>query len=311
MRKILAALSIALLFASCAQPAAARRDKPLVAVVLKSLANSFFVTMADSVKADQAERHGDYQLLLNGTRNENDLAQQVAIIDQMIAMRVDAIVIAPADSKAIIPALARAMKRGIKVINIDNRLDPAVLAQYDARVPFVGPDNRKGARKVGDYAAAKLNAGDEVAIIEGIATAENSKARRTGLQEAATAARLNIVSQQSASWDQARAAEITGALLVRYPNLKAIFAANDSMAMGVASAAAHAHRKIIVTGFDNVDALHPLLRKGAVIATAEQYGGKLGIFGVDYALKAIRSDAPLPDLETPVDLVAGSPRAAG
>ncbi|MBL9069174.1 MAG: substrate-binding domain-containing protein [Sphingopyxis sp.] len=309
MRKIVATLLIAFLFASCSQ-SAVRREKPLVAVVMKSLANSFFVTMVDGVTADHAKRSGEFSLLLNGTRNENDLAQQVAIIDQMIAMRVDAIVIAPADSKAVIPALARAMKRGIKVINIDNRLDPAILAQYRIRVPFVGPDNRKGAEKVGSYAAAKLAPGDEVAIIEGISTAENSRARRMGLEDAAKAAKLKIVSQQSASWDQARAAEIAGALLIRYPNLKAIFAANDSMALGVASAVTQAGRTIVVTGFDNVAAVRPLLDRGVIVATADQYGGKLGVFGVDYALKAVRSNSSLPDLETPVDLVHARPPRA-
>lgn len=302
MRKIVATLLIGLFLASCSS-ATTGRDKPLIAVVMKSLANSFFVTMADGVRADNARRSGDYTLLLNGTRNENDLAQQVAIIDQMIAMRVDAIVIAPADSKAVIPALARARHRGIKVINIDNRLDPLILKQYGIAIPFVGPDNRKGAQKVGGYAAAKLKPNDEIAIIEGIPTAENSRARRMGLEDAAKAAKLKIVSQQSASWDQAKAAEIAGALLVRYPDLKAIFAANDSMALGVASAVTQAGRNIVVTGFDNVDAVGPLLDKGVVLATADQYGARLGIFGVDYALKAIRSDAPLPDFETPVDLV--------
>jgi ribose transport system substrate-binding protein len=302
MTKVVTALLIALVLASCSQ-SHGHRSKPIVAVVMKSLANSFFVTMADGVRANQSLRSNEYQLLLNGTRNENDLAQQVGIVDQMIAMRVDAIVIAPADSKAIIPALARAMKRGIKVINIDNRLDAAILKQYGIRVPFVGPDNREGARKVGSYAAAMLGADDEVAIIEGIPTAENSRARRLGLEDAAKAAKLNIVAQQSASWDQAKAAEIAGALLVRYPDLKAIFAANDSMALGVASVVGQAGRNVIVTGFDNIDAVRPLLKRGLIIATADQYGAQLGVFGVDYALKAIRSDEPLPDLETPVDLI--------
>ena len=128
-----------------------------------------------------------------------------------------------------------------------------------------------------------------------------------GLDDAAKAAKLKIVSQQSASWDQARAAEIAGALLIRYPNLKAIFAANDSMALGVASAVTQAGRTIVVTGFDNVAAVRPLLDRGVIVATADQYGGKLGVFGVDYALKAVRSNSSLPDLETPVDLVHARP----
>jgi ribose transport system substrate-binding protein len=303
MNRIASLLATCLVLSCCS--VGQNGHKPLIAVVMKSLANGFFVTMAEGVEADHRARAGEYRLVLNGTRNENDLAQQVAIIDQMIVMHADAIVVAPADSKAIIPAVARAIRSGIKVINIDNRLDPAVLNQYGVSVPFVGPDNREGARKVGDYAAAQLKAGDEVAIIEGIPTAANSRARRMGLEDAATAAKLNIVSRQSADWDQAKAAEIAGALLVRYSHLRAIFCANDTMVLGVVSAVTQSGRNIVVTGFDNVSAVRLLLDKGTIVATADQHGDKLGVYGINYALADLHSQSSLPDLKTPVDLIHG------
>ncbi len=64
--------------------------------------------------------------------------------------------IAPADSSALVPVLAAAIARGIVVVNIDNRLDPAALAAKKINVPFVGPDNRAGARLAGDYLAKQL-----------------------------------------------------------------------------------------------------------------------------------------------------------
>ncbi|MGI9203599.1 MAG: substrate-binding domain-containing protein, partial [Woeseiaceae bacterium] len=84
-------------------------DRPTVALIMKSLANEFFVTMADGARQHHSESDGAYDLIVNGIKNEVDLAQQVALIDQMIASGVDAIVVAPADSKAIVPALARAV----------------------------------------------------------------------------------------------------------------------------------------------------------------------------------------------------------
>ena len=124
-------------------------DRPTVALIMKSLANEFFVTMADGARAHQAENSARYELIVNGIRNETDLAQQVSLIDQMIASQVDAIVVAPADSKALVPALARAAASGIVIVNIDNRLDEAILNEYGLRVPFVGPDNFEGAKIVG------------------------------------------------------------------------------------------------------------------------------------------------------------------
>ena len=67
----------------------------------------------------------------------------------MILAKVNALVIAPADSKAMVPVIKKAIDAGITVINIDNQLDPAVLKSKSMTVPFVGPDNRKGARLVG------------------------------------------------------------------------------------------------------------------------------------------------------------------
>ena len=112
-------------------------DRPVIALVMKSLANEFFVNMADGAERHQIER-ADYELIINGIRNESDLAQQVALVDQMISRGVDAIVIAPADSQALVPALARASAAGIVIINIDNRLEPEVLEEYDLSVPFIG-----------------------------------------------------------------------------------------------------------------------------------------------------------------------------
>ena len=103
--------------------------KPRVALIMKSLANEFFVNMANGAESHQAEHSEQYELLVNGIRNESDLAQQVNLVDQMIGSGVQAIVIAPADSRALVPALARAVAAGIVVINIDNRLEPAVLAE--------------------------------------------------------------------------------------------------------------------------------------------------------------------------------------
>ena len=90
--------------------------------------------------------------------------------------------IAPADSKALVSACKRALDAGIVVVNIDNKLDEQVMADQGIKIPFVGPDNRAGARKVGDFLAKRLKPGDEVVVLEGIRTAFNGQERRIGLR---------------------------------------------------------------------------------------------------------------------------------
>jgi len=279
--------------------------RPRIALVMKSLANEFFVTMADGAKLHQAARASEYDLVVNGIRNESDVTQQVALVEQMLAQRVSAIVIAPADSRALVPVLARARQQGVIVVNIDNKLDDATLAEAGLRVPFVGPDNRAGARMVGEALAARLSRGDAVAILEGIPTAFNAQQRRLGFEDAMGAAGMRIVSVQSGQWEQDKANAISAALLREHPDLKAILASNDNMALGAASAVRQAGRtgQVLVVGFDNIAAVRQLIDDGRVLATADQHGDQLAVFGIEAALKILKKEAPPEDRQTPVDLI--------
>ena len=301
--------SMLVLLAACGQqadsPARIGQEKPVIALVMKSLANEFFVTMADGARSHHADNAERYDLIVNGIRNETDLAQQVALIDQMIASEVDAIVIAPADSKAVVPAVARAIQSGIVVVNIDNRFDETVLRDYDLDIPFIGPDNFLGAEIVGRHLASRLDAGDEVAILEGVPTAFNSQRRTAGFRKAMTDAGMNVVDSQSAQWDQTIATTVTSGMLVQHPNLSAILAANDNMALGAVAAVTQAGKtgEIAIVGFDNISAIRKLVLDGRVLATADQHADLLAVYGIDYALQTLESGAPLDDKATPVDLV--------
>ena len=279
-------------------------ERPVIALVMKSLANEFFVNMASGAERHQAGRT-DYELIINGIRNESDLAQQVALVDQMISRGVDAIVIAPADSQALVPALARASAAGIVIINIDNRLEPEVLEEYELAIPFIGPSNRAGAKMVGDFALQRVAAGSKVAILEGITSAVNSIERKTGFEEAIADAGMDLVTLQSAEWDQTKAAQVMAGILSQYPDLDVILAANDNMALGAASAVGIARREkeIVIAGFDNISAVHPLIESGIIIATVDQFGDQLAVFGIEYAIEVLESGAELKDRETLLELV--------
>ncbi|MEM9282798.1 MAG: sugar ABC transporter substrate-binding protein [Verrucomicrobiota bacterium] len=298
----------AILLCSCNQPPAETEpssEKPIVALIMKSLANEFFKTMADGAEAHQAENPDRYELILNGIRNETDLASQVNLVEQMVSRGADAIVIAPADSKALVPALKRALDAGVVVVNIDNKLDEHSLAEAGIKIPFVGPDNREGARMVGEVVASKLNAEDQVAIIEGVPTAFNAVQRRLGFEEAMKAAEITIASSQSGSWEMAKANTVASAILSEHPDIKAILCANDSMALGAVQAvkASGAEGKVLVAGFDNISAVAPLIESGAMIATADQHADKLAVFGVEAALQILAGEAAPEDRKTDVDLV--------
>ncbi|CAI8949602.1 MULTISPECIES: sugar ABC transporter substrate-binding protein [Pseudomonas] len=284
-------------------------EKPKVALVMKSLANEFFLTMEDGAKAYQKEHSADFDLISNGIKDETDTAGQTRIVEQMILAKVNALVIAPSDSKAMVPVIKKAVDAGITVINIDNQLDPQIVKSKNISVPFVGPDNRKGARLVGEYLAKKLKAGDEVGIIEGVSTTTNAQQRTAGFKDAMEAAQIKVVSLQSGDWEIDKGNKVAASILSEYPDVKALLAGNDSMAVGAVSAVRAAGKagQVQVVGYDNINAIKPMLKDGRVLATADQFAAKQAVFGIQTALKILKGEKVDSGvngvIETPVELV--------
>ncbi|MDX9669969.1 MULTISPECIES: sugar ABC transporter substrate-binding protein [unclassified Pseudomonas] len=284
-------------------------EKPKVALVMKSLANEFFLTMEDGAKAYQKEHSADFDLISNGIKDETDTAGQTRIVEQMILAKVNALVIAPSDSKAMVPVIKKAVDAGITVINIDNQLDPQIVKSKNISVPFVGPDNRKGARLVGEYLAKQLKAGDEVGIIEGVSTTTNAQQRTAGFKDAMDAAQIKVVSLQSGDWEIDKGNKVAASILSEYPDVKALLAGNDSMAVGAVSAVRAAGKagQVQVVGYDNINAIKPMLKDGRVLATADQFAAKQAVFGIETALKILKGEKVDSGvngvIETPVELV--------
>jgi len=301
----LCCLIIAVVLATGCVPQGKEAAKPKVALIMKSLANEFFKTMEEGARKHHQENEAQYDLLVNGIKDEQDVTQQIDLVEQMIARRVDAIVIAPADSKALVPVCKRAVEAGIVVVNIDNKFDKAVLADQGIELPFVGPDNRRGARLAGEYLAKRLSSGDEVIIIEGAPNAFNAIQRKLGFEDAMKAAGTKVVSSQSAYWETDKANQVVSALVTEHPNLKAILCANDSMALGAVAALRAAGKLdfILVVGFDNISAVQRLLQEGKMLCTIDQHADLLAVYGIQYALQMLETGEKPVDQETPVDLI--------
>lgn len=269
-------------------------EKPRIALVMKSLANEFFRSMEDGAREHHKAHAGEYTLLANGIKNETDTAAQIKMIEQLMAQKVDAIVLAPADSKALVPVVKAAIDKGIIVVNIDNQLNADALREKGVSVPFVGPDNRAGARLVGDFLAKSLKPGDQVAIIEGVPTTYNAQQRSLGHQEAMKAAGITVVGVQSGHWEIEKGNSVAAGMLREHPDLAALVVGNDNMALGAVAAikAAGKAGKVKVVGYDNISAIGPMLADGRVLASVDQYGAKQAVFGIELAQKALATKTP-------------------
>lgn len=302
--KMVVAVAAALLALAPAQA----QDKPRVGLVMKSLSNEFFKNMADTARAYQVKR-GDFDLKAVGMKDETDVDSQVVAVESMTVQKSHIIVLAPADSRAMVAPVVKALKAGIMVINIDVALDEAAKKKAGIELAFIGPDNREGARLAGDALGKALKPGDKVVIIEGNPGADNGQQRKAGFLDAVKQHGLNLVVSRSAMWGTDEANQVFTNILTAHPDIKGVMAANDSMAVGVVKAidAAGKSGKIKVVGFDNIPAVRPLIKSGKMLATVDQFGAEMAANAIDLGLKARKSGVPLKGwVKTPVALVTAA-----
>lgn len=269
--------------------------KAKIALVMKTLTNPFFIEMEKGAR--KAERENNIELLVKTATQETSIEQQIQIVDEMVSAKVDAIVIAPGDSLRLVPVLKKAQGAGIKVINIDNRLDPEALKKNGlTQVPFISVDNEKAAYLSAKFIADQFKKPTQVAIFEGIRSADNAQQRKNGAVRAfAENKNIQVVSQESANWKIDEARELAKSVFKEHPEIKAVFCANDMMAIGVMEYLRESkHAPILIAAFDALDEAKAAIKEGLMAATIDQQAAEQGYQGVMAALRALRGET-LPD----------------
>jgi ribose transport system substrate-binding protein len=262
--------------------------KPVIGLVMKSLQAEFFQEMEKGATAF-AQQQSSFELKTAGTSNQTEILLQIGLIEAFIVRKVDAIVVVPIDSKALVPVIIKAVRSGIKVVNIDIRLDEVLLEQNGIELTYVGPDNETAAFMVGNVLAERLHAGAKVIMIEGLKVAENAQQRKRGFLRSVSEHHLQLVASEAADWETGKAEIAFGELFMQYPEVEGVMCCNDAMALGVVRVLEKNGKagKIPVVGFDNDASVKPLLESGAMLATVDAFGSRMAVQGIEYALKIL------------------------
>lgn len=277
-------------------------DQYKIALVMKTLTNPFFIEMEKGARKAQAEL-GVHLIVKTGAQ-ETSINQQIAIVEEMIAEKVDAIVIAPGSSTELVPVLKNAQDAGIVVVNIDNRLDPVLSEQLGLKnVPFISVDNEQGAYLSAKCIADRFNAPGRVAILEGIREAKNAQDRKAGAERAfGENPFISIAASETAYWKIDEAHDVMQRILQTFPDIQGIFAANDMMALGAIKYLEEAgHDKIMVSGYDALGEAVAAVGDGKMLCTIDQQAAEQGYLGIQYAVRALKGES-LP-AETMVDVL--------
>lgn len=260
------------------------KQQKKVALVLKTLTNPFFAEMEKGGR--QAEEELDIRLIVKGCITETSIDQQISIIDELILAKVDAIVLSPLGPE-VIPVLKRAQDAGIPVVAIDNRLDPALSHAWGlVNVPYISVDNEQGAYLSARFIGTRIHAPTKAVIVEGIRGVSNLEERKNGALRAFRENKnIQVVATETANCRIDEAYQVAAGLYQKYPDIGALFCANDMMALGVIRYLQETGRRgVLVAGYDALEEAKAAIRDGWLTVTIDQQARRQGYLGVKYAV---------------------------
>ena len=305
MRRFICYFFIMMVSFGCQRGEKSAVDGPTVALIMKTLNNPFFIDMQKG--AEEAAERLSVNLIVQAAEREVDVEKQMQIIENLIQRKVDAICVSPSGSKEIVPAIVKANKANIPVLIVDTRVDAETLQEAGARIAaFIGSDNVEGGRIAGEHIVKKLGGQGKVAVLEGIPGHETGDARLKGFHQAVDhESGIEIVVSQTANWERDQGFNVFQNILQSNPEVQALFACNDMMALGAIEAIAAARKsgEIIVVGFDAVEDARESIQKGEMEGSIAQYPSAMGKLAVETAVDIINGQTVSEFISTKIELI--------
>ena len=278
-----------------------------IGFITKTETNPFFVKMKEG--AVQAAQAAGVELVTATGKFDGDNESQITAIENMTASGVAGILLAPSDSKAIVPAVQAARAAGIPVIVLDSPLDP-----QDASDALFATDNAKAGQLIGEWAKAKF-AGKPAVIATldytpGVAV---GTLRHDGFLSGFGIADgdPSIVCSQDSGGDQAKGQTVMENCLQGNPDINLVYTINEPAALGAYTAieAAGKQDQITIVSVDGGCTGTQGVADGKIDATSQQYPLKMAAQGVD-ALVAFAGGGAKPTgyTDTGVTLITDDPQ---
>lgn len=294
---ITAVIMVTALFAGCGSKStssgsSAQSGQAEYAIVLKTLSNPFWVSMKEGIEKEAAAKGVKVDIF--AVNSESDTQGQLQTLENLLSKNYKGIGVAPLSPVNLIQTVAQASKKGIYVINIDEKLDMDQLkAAGGSVIAFVTTDNKKVGAKAAQFIVDKIGSqGGKVAIIEGQAGNASGDDRKNGASGVFKSnSSIKLVASQPADWDRAKALDVAANILQTNPDLKAFYCANDTMALGAEQAVINAGKagKVLVVGTDGDPEALQSIKDGKMNATVAQDPAQIGAKSLDLLINAVQS----------------------
>jgi ribose transport system substrate-binding protein len=290
MNKMLTLIAVAVMSLSAATQAAEQS----MALVVSTLNNPFFVTLKEGAEA-KAKELGYQMVVLD---SQNDPAKELANVEDLAVRKVSAILVNPTDSAAVGNAIMLANKAGIPVLTLDRGANVGEVKAH------IASDNIAGGKMAGDFIASKLGKNIDVIQLEGIAGTSAARDRGEGFAQAVQANGFKVLASQPADFDRTKGLNVMENLLAAHPDVKAVFAQNDEMALGALRATQAAGKQVLIVGFDGTDDGKAAVKSGKLGATVAQQPALIGAIGVETADKVLKGESVEKYIPVPLQVVS-------
>ncbi|BCZ44006.1 D-ribose ABC transporter substrate-binding protein [Clostridium gelidum] len=294
MKKIFKLVSVAIIatmamgvFVGCSSSSnssspSKKSDSKKIGMVVSTLNNPFFVTLKDGAEAKAKEL--GYELLV--VDSQNDSSKELSNVQDLLQKGVSTIILNPVDSDAAQSSVSQANNEKIPVITVDRKSNGGDV------ICHIASDNVKGGEMAGNFIKEQLGGKGNIAELQGTTGASATRDRGTGFHNIVDADKnLKVVSSQPADFDRQKGLTVTENMLQSNPDIQAIFAQNDEMALGAVKALSTSGKKAVVVGFDGGDDAKKAVDSGELAATVAQQPDLMGSMAIENAKKILNGES--------------------
>lgn len=255
--------------------------KDNIALVVSTQNNPFFVSMKDGAQK-KADELGYNLIVLD---SQNNPAKELGNVQDLTVRGAKLLLINPTDSDAVGNAVLLANKAKIPVVTLDRAANKGEVLSH------VASDNVAGGKMAGDFIAKKLGDNANVIELQGISGTSAARERGEGFKQSMAAHPFKLLASQPADFDRTKGMNVMQNLLTAHPDVQAVFAQNDEMALGAMRALQTAGKKdVLIVGFDGTNDGLKAVKSGRLGATIAQQPELIGSKGVEVADKILKGE---------------------
>jgi ribose transport system substrate-binding protein len=240
------------------------------------------------IASDQIARATGVQIVHYVPKQPDSVDEQIAMVDQVLKDRPDAVIFIPVDDVAMIDSVKRLNDAKIPVVLVSNPLPGSF-------VTYVGADDFEIGYREARYLFENLGAKGKIVVIEGTPAAPTNRERLRGYQRAfAEFPGIEVLGSGVGNYQQPDARAVMAKLLAEHSQIDAVLSANDSMALGVLDALKAANRTAIVIGINGILPAVKQIEAGAILASVDFNMFKIGCTATRAAVRYLKHE-PLPE----------------